>query len=317
MVRPVHGEERALAIERGVVGPVAGQLRAEAIRDVEQVGAVAVAADQVFGLDLGAVRERTRRTCCGRSPRGRRARRPPARSRPSAGSAASGRCGRTCPAGSRSASPGRAPRPRPAELEVPDDRLARDEELVQQDLPRPDRQAPLGDQAPDQRFRAGTHLEVVVDGRSLAVEREAEPRIALHPLEELVDQLDEAHPEDLERLVPLAIPVGVGDEVDDRAARSSRGLGLRPAGRSARARRAMIRCEVTMSARPSTTPAFGAVPSTTSAVEGEKLLLERLRDGPEARVAAGVAGQLGHVQVGRGVEEIRARETRARSTTAR
>ena len=108
--------------------------------------------------------------------------------------------------------------------QVADDRLARHEELVHQDLPRADREASLGDQPADQRLRLGPDLEVVVDGGRLAVEREAEPRILLHPVEQLVDQLDETHPERLERLVPLAIPMGVRHEVDDGPCRQRRRL---------------------------------------------------------------------------------------------
>ena len=107
-------------------------------------------------------------------------------------------------------------RPGPPELEVPDDGLARDEELVHQDLPRPDRETVLGDQPPDQGFGLGPDLEVVVDRGGLAVEREAPPLVGRHPLEQLVDQLDEAQPEHLERLVPLPVPMGVRDQVDDR-----------------------------------------------------------------------------------------------------
>ena len=81
---------------------------------------------------------------------------------------------------------------------------------------------------------SGPDLEVVVDRRGLAVEREAQPVVGLHPLEELVDQVDQTHPEDLERLVPLAIPVGVGDQVDDARAVSPRRVGGSGAARRRR-----------------------------------------------------------------------------------
>jgi hypothetical protein len=106
----------------------------------------------------------------------------------------------------------------PSQLEVPDQRLARDEELVHEDLPRPDRQPALADQALDPGPSGRPDLEVVVDRCNLAVERESEPLVRLHRVEELVDQLDETHPEHLEGLVPLTVPVGVGDQVDDRGA---------------------------------------------------------------------------------------------------
>jgi hypothetical protein len=106
-------------------------------------------------------------------------------------------------------------------LEVPEDRLARDQELVHQHLPRPDREAPLFDQAADSRLRLGPHLEVVVDGGELSVEREPVAGVGLHGIEQPVDQPDESQPEALEREVPLAVPVRVGDKVDGRQAADS------------------------------------------------------------------------------------------------
>ena len=158
-----------------------------------------------------------------------------------------------------------------------------------------------------QWLRAGSHLEVVVDGRGLAVEREPEPRVVLHPLEQLVDQLDEPHPEDLERLVPLAIPVGVRDQVDDRLLGQA---GASVSTAEARLRRATgddpLRGHDVGPTLDDARLRCGAVHD--QAMEGEKLLLERLGDGSEARVAAGVAGEVRHVQIGRGVEQIRGRE---------
>src|SRR6185295_684148 len=82
---------------------------------------------------------------------------------------------------------------------------------------RSDREPALGDELPDQRLGLRADLEVVVDRGGLTIEREAEPGIRGHPLEQLVDEVDEAHAEHLERLIPLAVPVGVRDEIDDGA----------------------------------------------------------------------------------------------------
>ena len=60
----------------------------------------------------------------------------------------------------------------------------------------------------------GADLEVVVDRRQLAVEREGEVRLRLEHLEDAVDEVDQLHPEALERPVPLPVPVRVRDEVD-------------------------------------------------------------------------------------------------------
>ena len=64
-------------------------------------------------------------------------------------------------------------------------------------------------------FGFGSHREVVVDHRGLAVEQEArERRIALEQVEEVVDQVHELHAVALERRVPLPVPVGVRDDAD-------------------------------------------------------------------------------------------------------
>ena len=64
-------------------------------------------------------------------------------------------------------------------------------------------------------FVLGSDLEVVVDDGHLAVEEEAlVGRVRLHEVQEPVDELDEAHAERLEGLVPLAVPVRVRDDGD-------------------------------------------------------------------------------------------------------
>ena len=60
----------------------------------------------------------------------------------------------------------------------------------------------------------GADLEVVVDRRQLAVEREREVGLRLEHLEDAVDEVDQLHPEALERPIPLAIPVRVRYEMD-------------------------------------------------------------------------------------------------------
>jgi len=101
-----------------------------------------------------------------------------------------------------------------AALQVPEDRLARDEELVDERLPRPDRHPALFDQAPDALLVLRAHLQVVVDRRELPVEREDEVRLRLQQVEHAVDEPDELQPKALEGEVPLPVPVGVRDELD-------------------------------------------------------------------------------------------------------
>ena len=104
--------------------------------------------------------------------------------------------------------------PPDAHFEIAHERLAGYEELVHQDPPGADRQLSIGHQPrqPGRLFWA--HFEVVVDGCRLAVEGEPNARVAGHLVEQTIDQLHQTHPKRLERQVPLAIPVGVRNEVD-------------------------------------------------------------------------------------------------------
>ena len=99
-------------------------------------------------------------------------------------------------------------------LEIARDGLAVHEKLVHERLPRPDRQPARRHERPDPPFGLGPDLEVVVDRRQLAVEREAQALVGLERVEHLVDDVDERHAERLERPVPLPVPVRMRDEID-------------------------------------------------------------------------------------------------------
>ena len=103
---------------------------------------------------------------------------------------------------------------REARFEVPHDRLAVDEELVHERLPRPDREAVRAHELANPFAGLRADLEVVVDGCQLTVEREAQLRLRLEPLEHLVDDVHERDTEGLEGPVPLPVPVRVRDEED-------------------------------------------------------------------------------------------------------
>jgi hypothetical protein len=68
-------------------------------------------------------------------------------------------------------------------LQVANDCLSRDEELVHEHLPGADRESFLLDEPPDPGFTLGPDLQVVVDRRELAVEREAVALVGLHEVE--------------------------------------------------------------------------------------------------------------------------------------
>ena len=70
----------------------------------------------------------------------------------------------------------------------------------------------------------GPDLEVVVEHRGLAVEQEAGVRrVGFEQVEQVVEQVHEPQAERLERRVPLAVPVRVGDDAD----RGRRGVRIR------------------------------------------------------------------------------------------
>src|SRR5664280_1384216 len=102
----------------------------------------------------------------------------------------------------------------PAKAQVADDRLPGDQELVQQPLPRSNCQAATRHQAPGPRLSLRTYVQVFVYRRELAVEGKAKPLVRLELIEDPVNHLDQAHAKDLEREIPLAVPVGVRDEDD-------------------------------------------------------------------------------------------------------
>src|SRR5262249_62079137 len=101
-------------------------------------------------------------------------------------------------------------------------------------LPGPGRGPARLPEPADSLLRIGADLQVVVDGRELPVEREAEALVALELVEHFVDDVDERHPERLERAVPLPVPVCVRDE-EDAQIRSSQSRQATPARNSAAA----------------------------------------------------------------------------------
>ena len=56
VIGPVHGEERAVAVRTGVQAAVLAELGSEPVRDVEQVRAIPIAADQVLRVDGRTIR---------------------------------------------------------------------------------------------------------------------------------------------------------------------------------------------------------------------------------------------------------------------
>jgi hypothetical protein len=61
-------------------------------------------------------------------------------------------------------------------------------------------------------FGLGPNLEVVVNGRELAVERETQAFVPLELVEDVVDDVDQRDAEGLKGAIPLPVPVRVRDE---------------------------------------------------------------------------------------------------------
>ena len=106
------------------------------------------------------------------------------------------------------------------EAEIADDGLARAEELVEEDEPRPEGKPTRLNESSHAVLVLRPHLQVVLDSRSLTVEREAELGIRLRRLDQSIELDDEAVAKDLKGLVPLTIPVRVRHE--DGASRFKR-----------------------------------------------------------------------------------------------
>ncbi len=112
-------------------------------------------------------------------------------------------------------------RRRAAPRQVADEGLAADEERVGEDVPRPEGEAALRNEALDLLSTLRPHREVVLDDDGLAVEQEAlEVWTLLQNRQEVVQHVDEPDAEVVEREVPLPVPVAVRYDVVGRHRRA-------------------------------------------------------------------------------------------------
>jgi len=106
-----------------------------------------------------------------------------------------------------------------AELQVTHQRLAGGDQLVGQDVPRPQLEPSGLDERLELRLPLRTGAQIVGDEHRLTVEQEtAVTRVGLEPLEQVVQRGDEPRLERGARQIPLAVPVRVRDEVEDEPA---------------------------------------------------------------------------------------------------
>ncbi|OPZ03853.1 MAG: hypothetical protein BWZ08_02814 [candidate division BRC1 bacterium ADurb.BinA292] len=103
----------------------------------------------------------------------------------------------------------------------PDEQIAHhafpgDRPWVGQREPRPDEQPAGGHQPRNSRAVLRRHLEVIGDHHRLAVERViAEVLAPLHQLQQLLEKLNQLQPRGPDRPSPLAVPVGMRNDMSD------------------------------------------------------------------------------------------------------
>ncbi|MNK57067.1 hypothetical protein D3C87_761170 [compost metagenome] len=101
-----------------------------------------------------------------------------------------------------------------AHQEVPDERFTAHQELVGQDVPGADSQAPLADEPFEDFAALGLDRQVIGEHDGLAIEEEVRNPILFQELDDAVDGFDQLQAELLIRTVPLPIPMGMGDDDD-------------------------------------------------------------------------------------------------------
>ena len=100
------------------------------------------------------------------------------------------------------------------ERQVSDERLAAYQEHVGHHVPGTDEKPGSCHAIAELAFALRPDFEVVLQHDALTIEMEDEGRIRGHAIEHAVDEIDQSRAILLERQIPLAIPVGVRNDVD-------------------------------------------------------------------------------------------------------
>src|SRR5437588_9763557 len=105
--------------------------------------------------------------------------------------------------------------------QIPHETLPARNQLVGEHEPRSGLDASLTQRRRQLGRAFGAYVEVVLQHDSLTVEQKART-VGRRIVQHLIDQGDETLPKSLGRMIPLAIPVGVGDYVDGEQDRSAK-----------------------------------------------------------------------------------------------
>ena len=109
--------------------------------------------------------------------------------------------------------PAEAARDRHADFEIANQRFAAHQETVGEHVPRPDLDFAGANQTAQPRLGARAHLEVIVEHDRLAVEVKRWDGAALDQRNHAIGHRDQPRAHLLKRLIPLAIPMRVNDEI--------------------------------------------------------------------------------------------------------
>ena len=101
----------------------------------------------------------------------------------------------------------------PAEEEISNERFAAGDERISEHIPWPGLELAGFQQRAKFISTLGTNLQVVEENDGLSVEQKACAHLR-RPIEQIVDKPDESLPKAREWEIPLAVPVGVRNDVD-------------------------------------------------------------------------------------------------------
>jgi hypothetical protein len=98
--------------------------------------------------------------------------------------------------------------------QVANRRLSTHEKLIVQLVPRTDQKATFTDEGCQTAQTVGTDVEVILESNRLPIKvKMVKEGLSIEDFDQMVDQIDETHPELLVGKVPFTVPVGMTDNM--------------------------------------------------------------------------------------------------------